>query len=504
MGVHVTVQQPGLRNSAQFPADTLRVIAGSPTLVLGGPRSGKTSWLLARAEELLADGENPIMVNSTSASVQATRELMATQFPQLAGMVRATTALALARDVVKTNVSPAARFLSPTQAIADLHNVALNSNSALIAMSQRDQARFCTAVSALGASWLGREEIVTHAHAAYDDPHTVSLWESIADVRRQWSQIQQSTHTYDLIGTLVAATYALHAQAHQDGVIHAPTAAEPISSDGRISSEPRFVLLIDDHHRHDFATHRFLLTLMSSPRSRRDLAVVSGDPFGPLWRGHGRSWLFHVDPNRSPLAEIELPPVPSERVTGSPEKTSVICAHRSLEAEAVLGEVLAATANNTALRDIAIVLPPHANPSLLRSLYRTANRYGVALQQPRSTSQRVDDDPFVRMLSKLLQELSSLSGPQVSPPTKTAPINTALANNASNNASPEPAMKPESAQLGVEIELPIVLTAEQRSRAASLIDRSLASAAFFLWENLLASQMLSSSESTDESRTGLW
>ncbi len=419
--------------------------------MLGGPRSGKTSTLLKRAQEAWAEQHIVAVHVATSSNARAaTNNLIAEQHPQLSGVVRVTTPLGIAREILRRSATQLEltppTFLSPADELRSLREFAhtLLQTVATDSSSGREPlslpAPMLSAAIALGRSWLGREAILSYAsEIAEQHQSTSSAWGAAALLWDAWFAHQHETRRFDSAGTLVAATLALR------GVGSVPHR----DADHAKLCEGFSCLLVDDYHRNDVAQHRLLVAL-TRPVSESNGAPlgpypglhVAGDPNGPLWRDQGRSWLLDlagltVGPNVAGPDEYGVDqPVQSDegrrtvagnlRDAGAPgrskptdtttndwiegknnadnaridaDRYAIICTHRSLEAETVMAEVARAISEGIELHRVAIVMPPRIDPIFRRALRRTAQRHNIQIQE---ASQRVDSDPHVRALSNVM------------------------------------------------------------------------------------------------------
>ena len=191
----------------------------TPLRIIGGYRSGKTT----RLRELAAQYDRPLIVCATQAA--------ADDF----GHPNATTFWGLAADVLARHDKPV-RILSTAEHCDRV--------------GDDDLAH---AVSHYTASFLGREELRTHAHAAgvYDE------WEAVADAAEQCGDEP------DWAGVLVKASLLLR----DDDVLQA--------------ERERFdVILVDDFEAASFATNRLLSQLSGFGGP----VVVAGNPDNAVWR----------------------------------------------------------------------------------------------------------------------------------------------------------------------------------------------------------------------------
>jgi len=191
----------------------------TPLRILGGYRSGKTT----RLRELAAQHERPLVVCATQAAADAF------------GHPNATTFWGLASDVLARHDTPV-RILSTAEHCARV--------------GDDDLAH---AVSHYTASFLGREELRTHAHAA----GVFVEWEAVADAA------ERCADEPDWAGVLVKASLLLR-------------------DEDRLRAErERFdVILVDDFEAASFATN----LLLSQLAGFGGPVVVAGNPGNVVWR----------------------------------------------------------------------------------------------------------------------------------------------------------------------------------------------------------------------------
>jgi RecB family exonuclease len=385
-------------------------------LFLGGARTGKTSALLCAAETLLSSGqlqsgERPLIVSPAWQSVTSTRELLTRNFPHLSGMTRVLTPLSLSHEILRraqelampsgSNRSNGSyrQTISAFDARAAIRQLLREHPSEVtLAFTPRTLERAIDCVLALQASWLGGAEIQTHAEAyvAMFSEHRNDLldsWMVITEVAEHWQQTQRATNSYDRGGALVAATYALR---------------NATLDQARLREGFRH-LLIDDHHRNDFAVHRLLITLTTlnkftpgSPGAALQTLHVAGDPNGAHWRNHGRNWVRNVV-IATYAKETTEPTIDSNKPI---IEERVICTHRSLEAEAIVQQVRNELLQGTPIYQIAVVLPPRPDSVLERSLKRTAHRYQLNLGEVDDAS---EIDPVVEQFDNILRAICNVA-----------------------------------------------------------------------------------------------
>ena len=254
------------------------------------------------------------------------------------------------------------------------------------------QREVAAAVLDLQRSWLGHDEIVTHATAL----SIGDRWSELARFTERYTQWLDSLGEIDPARLLVDAGLALRAP-------------------GVAASYRRHCphLLFDDFERADFAVNR-LLTMFASPTRATEgsvegsfvegSVVVSGDPNGARWRRPDGPLPFasvarRLGANQTfTLAASE----PDLDVPTLLRRTLALAHHRSLEADAVVAAILDAHAGGTAWQDIAVVLPPVGQPAFTAALHRVARRLSVPLAVPITAG----DDPTVRAFADLVAWVS--------------------------------------------------------------------------------------------------
>lgn len=203
---------------------------GFPARIVGGYRSGKTTMLRRLADDL----PEPLVVCATESAAQAF------------GHPSATTIWGLAAAIVARHDRPL-RVISSAERYHRLHG-----------------ARYGGLISPYLASFLGREELRTHAQAAgeYD------LWEAVADAAEEYLADLEGRGEADWGGILVRASLLLR----DDDVLAAERA--------RFSH-----VLVDDFESASFAVNRLLAQLAGFGGP----IAVAGNPAAGIWRFLGGS-----------------------------------------------------------------------------------------------------------------------------------------------------------------------------------------------------------------------
>lgn len=259
-----------------------------PARILGSYASGKTTALRARAERLAgAIGGDRILVLCRSASAARSFRF------------GATTVWALAVDIMRRH--DRARHLLDRDAQRGIVGALLAAEPRrwpLLAPAAHDGAlldEVADAVCRYQASWLGVEELRTHAAAAGDaDP-----WEELVDLTRAYRDELDRAASVDWAGALVGAGLLL-----RDPAV---AAAERARFDH---------LMVDDFEQTSFAAHRLLASL-AGPGGN---VVVAGNLDAPVpavaagdrrWlerfaRSYGARVDVTLDQRLAPMASTEV------------------------------------------------------------------------------------------------------------------------------------------------------------------------------------------------------
>lgn len=231
-----------------------------PLRVQGGFGSGKTAALLARRDRL--GPERTLLIGRSEAAVS-----------RLGGV----TFWQLAAEIV-------ARHERPIHVLADHEQQAFVAG--MLSADGTEQwptlhehlddpdfaGEVAGAVARYQASFLGLEELRTHAHAA----GMADRWEELAQFTERYLAALEEDEVADWGGILVRAAIVLRHPV--------PLAEEQARWDS---------VLVDDFEAASFATNRLLSQLVG----RGGDLVVAGNPAGPAGRGRGgsRRWLDSFD-----------------------------------------------------------------------------------------------------------------------------------------------------------------------------------------------------------------
>ena len=367
---------------------------------LSGPRhSGKTAALVGRAVALADAGRPVVAVCATAAAARAFGDAVLRHSPMASGIVRATTIVGLALDIRDRTGRPARRLVGlgthQRRVIELLADEAAKGTlgadwptlHASLSSSIR-QREVAAAVLDLQRSWLGHDEIVTHATAV----GIADRWSELARFTERYTQWLDSLGQIDPARLLVDAGLALRAA-------------------GAAAAYRRHCphLLVDDFERADFAVNR-LLTMLASTTLAIDRSgvdgsvVVSGDPNGARWRRpEGPPPFAHVARRLGADRTFTLAASESEHDTPTrPRRTLALAHHRSLEADVVVAAILDARDGGTPWEDIVLVLPPTGQHAFAAALQRVARRLAVPLAVPVIAG----DDPMVRAFADLVAWVS--------------------------------------------------------------------------------------------------
>ena len=332
-----------------FSEDVNELVAfdGRAARLLGPAASGKTSTLLRRATRLGEAGGGVLFITSPGARATTIDSLLELA-PAVSPLVRVTTWHGLARSVVGAQ-RPNLRFASAAECshlIASIIGRPVDS----IAVT-----RTIRAINDLRASWMAREEIVTHAAAAGVE----NRWSELADLSEHYDTRLQSASAFDSVGAILQATLLL-----RDPSVRTRLAYDHV--------------IVDDHESATFAEHRLLTTIASPTDPSIASVVVCGNPEGPTWGGTssrkgGGRWLRSADRNFA--IELDVAIVGAGR--DQPDTDVVGVSHRSLLGEAIAGEVGALLAAGVPDSEIAIVVAPGS--SVEHRVSAAARRHGIAI-----------------------------------------------------------------------------------------------------------------------------
>ncbi len=310
---------------------------GMRARVTGPTGSGKTSALLARATRLALRGEATLFIAAPSAVAH----------------VRTAASSASTLGDADISVHSWQSFASAVYLGhgGDRHVINRTTEEEILGALlglPGDSAvtqRFIGARRAYVESWLGAEELATHALAA----GVAQRWAELHDISEEFSRYCEERSLIDPSTLLIEATYALRSDVHRWR-----------------SSYPHVVL--DDFESATFAHYRLGLTLAGfvgpgttgSGNSAPSVSslVVAGNLDGPHWDGPGGSpWLAAADRRFQVDADFALPPaVKADRPEKSVEAIHV--RHRSLRGAAIVAEVTKFLDQGFGADQIAIIVPP--------------------------------------------------------------------------------------------------------------------------------------------------
>lgn len=190
------------------------------------------------------------------------------------------------------------------------------------------------AIDALSDSLLGEEELLTHSTAAACADRWMGLYQTAGRYRRALA----GEGLLDVAGAIAAAAPLLRAH----------------------GSAPYEAVLVDDAERLSFSAYRLVVTLgaVGSP------ITLAANPDGP---GEARNWWRRVPVDR----EVVLAP-PAEAALAL--RRRIRCHHRSLEGDAVAGEILAARDRGVDWAEIAVLCP---SPLPVDAVRRACRRHGI-------------------------------------------------------------------------------------------------------------------------------
>ena len=378
-------------------SEQVRDFAGRMATVSGPRHSGKTCALVARAVALGERGEPVVVVCATASAARAFGDAVLHRSPVASGSVRATTWSGIAMDIRDGAGRPARRLIGAgghRRRVAELLTLEATAGTVVLdwptlhrtlasAIRRREIA---AAVLDLQRSWLGHDEIVTHASAV----GCGDRWAELARFTERYTVWLDGQGEIDPARLLVDAGLALRtaggAAAYRECCPH---------------------LLVDDHERADDAINR-LLTMLAAPplavpplaapplaaptRGARGSVVVAGDLHGARWgRPEKPSYLAQLGRRLDADEAIEL----AGALPLTASRSLARAHHRSLEADVVVCAVLDAHDRGTAWDDIAVVLPPVGHEAVSTALRRVAHRLDVPLSVPMVAG----DDPIVQAFS---------------------------------------------------------------------------------------------------------
>ncbi|MDQ6798427.1 MAG: PD-(D/E)XK nuclease family protein, partial [Actinomycetota bacterium] len=348
---------------------------GDRVVVAGKSGTGKTTTLIARYLRLVADHPASSVLVLCPSRAGAGRFLDAV-LPQLAGGFDAlpiTTVWGLAFDLLARHGNPPSLLTGADQREEVARLLTAESpgrwpSAAQLVGRRAFAAEVAGAVVELQSSFLGDDEVLTRAGEAGQRARWVDL---VAFAARYRAALAEQG-LVDGAGLLVAAVRHL---------------------DSSVVGGPRFThVLVDDAHRSVAATGQ-LVSRLAVQGAAITVASDPGatDPLADPWAG--------IAPEGASTVALTTPFVsPADR-------SLVICSHPSVEAEAVVGELLTAHDRGVDWSDMAVVVRA-AHGARARSIGRAMARHGVPVSPATGA---VDDEPVVRAILDVLQWIAGES-----------------------------------------------------------------------------------------------
>ncbi|MCA1656884.1 MAG: ATP-dependent helicase, partial [Actinobacteria bacterium] len=342
---------------------------GDRVLFAGASGTGKTLTLVARYLRLVADhpASSVLVLCPTRA---AARRFLDAVLPHLAGGFDAlpiTTVWGLAYDLLARNGTAPVLLTGADQREEVARLLAADGpgrwlSAAPLVGRQAFASEVAGAVVDLQSSFLSDEEVLARAEAA----GRRARWADLVAFTARYRSALDQRGLADGAGVLFAAVRLLDRGEH-DGSVPEPSA-------GRFAH-----VLVDDAHRSVAATGQLVGRL-----ARRGARVtVCGDPDA-------------AEAGVDPWAGLAAEGASAARLTTpfvNPAGASLVtCGHPSVEAEAVVGELLAARDEGVAWSDMAVVVRT-ARGNRARSIARALARHGVPAGPVVGA---VDDEPAVR------------------------------------------------------------------------------------------------------------
>lgn len=333
-------------------------------MVRGGFGAGKTAALVARWKEVGAtDGFGRVVYVARTASAVADvrRRLLAAidgEFP--AGPLSVTTWTGLALDIARRAVADDLALVAgaaQSRLVAELfanESPDLWPNSQAVFARRAFPQQLAAAVRHVQSSTLTDAEIAARATAA----EVGDRWDDLLGFVGRYRAALTDRNAVDVGGVVGLATQ------------HAASLAERVTE-----------LIVDDAEALS-PPQRALLDAISAAGVATTLAY---NPDGP-----------RLSPDAVDFGPVttDLPPAPE------PAPRLVLCRHPSIEADAIVGELVAANADGVAWHDMAVVVP-HARNATARSVVRALGRRGLPV---RVTLADRDAEPVVASLCAALHD----------------------------------------------------------------------------------------------------
>jgi len=345
---------------------------GDRVLFSGGPGSGKTATLTARYLRLVRQHPASAVLVLCPSAAGAQRFLHAV-LPHLAGGFDAlpiTTPWGLAHDVLSRHgaepvVITGADQREEVSRLLAADGPARWPSAAHLVGRRAFTSEVAQAVVDLQCAALADDEILARAEAAGQR----ARWADLVGFVTRYRSTLQARGLVDGSGLLLAATRLLHR-------------LDPQSADAH-----RFIhVIVDDAHRVTPAAAGLLEPLVAhgvtvTATTDLDGSDLSAEP----WAGLAR-------PTVSPFRLTSA-------FTAAADRRLVTCTHPSVEAEAVVGELLAAADEGVAWSDMAVLVRSAAGPRA-RSVARALSRHGIPAGPVPCAS---DDEPVVQAVLDVLR-----------------------------------------------------------------------------------------------------
>ncbi len=347
---------PVASQSVELTAEQRAVVDddGSTRLVVGGFGSGKTSALVARWRRLAAlngAGRVAYVAASPPAAADVRRRMVAAADALGVGPLVVTTWTGLAVDVVRHAVPELAEHtivsgVAQRRLIAELFSEdearlgELWGASADVARRRAFPDQLVAAVRALRSSRLTTKELIAKADAA----GVGDRWRALAEFAERYLARLAQRRAIDLAGVVAAA--------------------EPVLGE---SVRERFIeVILDDAH-----------AIGETHIGMRNAAIGAGMGLTAAWNTDAAMLdnellvsIRHEDLDESTQVLAAAPPR-DERL--------VLCRHPSMEADAIVGELVAAHDGGAAWHEMAVVTPRRGVP-VARAVVRALSRRGIPVR----------------------------------------------------------------------------------------------------------------------------
>ena len=335
---------------------------GQRARLLGPTGSGKTLALLNRALRLAHRGEATLFVVAPPAA-QPLRSLVVRGRRLGDGEISVHTWASLAAMIYVSSGGKRRILDRVTEEALLCDMVAVAADPSLA-------KRITAARRAYVESWLGFEELATHADAA----EVADRWAFLNSVTEQFAGLCRARELIDQSTLMIEATHALRADAK-----------------GWQTRFPHVVL--DDFESTTFAQYRLAVTFVGlpdpdlieddqSPETSRRSVVVAGDLGGPVWDGPaGAPWLAAADRHFCVDADLVLSGSSTHRRIEKPVE-AVHVRHRALRGSAIVSELTRLFDAGFVSDEIAIIVAPgEAGRDLARSIQQSAARRQIRVNQ---------------------------------------------------------------------------------------------------------------------------